>query len=581
MATVFLKFTMSNLSRYVLSFFLLKERWLPVRRHSGVIERLRPAEIFADASADPIVAAAWGRADFDAATLEFLIGLLAVACPPDDEEHWAQWHDVPPPLEMLDAAFAPFAQAFALDGDGPRFGQDLDSLDGQEEIPVAALLIEQPGANTVKENKDLFQKRGQVPALSRAAAAMALFTLQTYAPSGGAGHRTSLRGGGPLTTLLCPPAGEQGPPVSLWQVCWLNTPAQDPDAAPPVDALSRVFPWLAPAITSDGKPPRQVTPHGSHPLQAFWGQPRRIRLRFSPNAERVACAITGMVDERIVRSYVTRNYGVMYDAFRHPLSPYYKARKDDVDALPVHPQPGGLRYRDWPDVVMGARDTRMPASVVPEGIRRLQGLVGGRSRARPRLLAAGYDMDNMKARGFLETTMPVFVLPEHRLVSLGALAGGLVDGAGLVASLLATGVRNALQGENAAGDTTVLTALRERFFTETEDAFYRILGEVETGLAALPADGDANAVVAAACSDWRAALAATARRLFDEAAPVEAVAETHVERTLKARGLLLAALMGHGRSGEALFKALQLAAPEKKPKAAARGVAAQRKETPR
>ena len=78
----------------------------------------------------------------------------------------------------------------------------------------------------------LLVKRGGAPVLSRAAAAMALFTLQTYAPSGGAGHRTGFRGGGPLTTLALPgpPPGE---PPTLWHLLWANVGPGRPPARRP------------------------------------------------------------------------------------------------------------------------------------------------------------------------------------------------------------------------------------------------------------------------------------------------------------------------------------------------------------
>jgi CRISPR type I-E-associated protein CasA/Cse1 len=83
----------------------------------------------------------------------------------------------------LATAFDPFADAFVLDGEGPRFLQDFDALDG-EVLPVESLFIEAPGANTIKLNKDLFVKRGQSRMVSRAATAMAVYTLQQFAPSG-------------------------------------------------------------------------------------------------------------------------------------------------------------------------------------------------------------------------------------------------------------------------------------------------------------------------------------------------------------------------------------------------------------
>ena len=166
-------------------FSLVADAWIPILRADGSRAIVRPAEITSAIGSNPIVAPAWGRADFDAATRELWIGLLATACgvrAGDDEEGWDEWFRSPPSPDELDAAFAPFASAFALDGDGPRFGQDREEIAG-ETVPVSQLLIEAPGANTVKRNLDHFVRRGGVETLSRAGAAMALFTLQTFAPA--------------------------------------------------------------------------------------------------------------------------------------------------------------------------------------------------------------------------------------------------------------------------------------------------------------------------------------------------------------------------------------------------------------
>ena len=72
--------------------------------------------------------------------------------------------------------------------------------------PIERLLIEAPGESTNSKNTDLLVQRGRVANLSRAAAAMALYTFQSWAPAGGAGNRTGLRGGGPLMTMVMPGA---------------------------------------------------------------------------------------------------------------------------------------------------------------------------------------------------------------------------------------------------------------------------------------------------------------------------------------------------------------------------------------
>ncbi len=203
---------------------LLTDAWLPIRRRSGAGGLIAPSEI-TSAQDDPPVALAWPRPDFRLAATEFLIGLLATAFPPAFDEDRVDLYRKPPAAAVLAAALAPFAEAFMLDGDGPRFLQDKEDF-AADPNPVGALLIEAPGENTIKRNTDLMVRRGRVGVLSRAAAAMALFTLQSYAPSGGAGNRTSLRGGGPLTTLAIPPPLPGEPEPLLWHMLWANVPAE-------------------------------------------------------------------------------------------------------------------------------------------------------------------------------------------------------------------------------------------------------------------------------------------------------------------------------------------------------------------
>ncbi|PYD47835.1 type I-E CRISPR-associated protein Cse1/CasA, partial [Novacetimonas pomaceti] len=155
---------------------LIKDAWLPVRRKSGACNIIRPAQIVEDLKEDPITQFAWPRADFRIASFEFLIGLVATACPPTDRRAWRKEWRTPPSVEKLDEAFARITDAFWLDGPGPRFLQDYEDLQSRQES-VERLLIDGPGESTIKRNADLFVHRGQVERLGRATAAMALFTL--------------------------------------------------------------------------------------------------------------------------------------------------------------------------------------------------------------------------------------------------------------------------------------------------------------------------------------------------------------------------------------------------------------------
>jgi len=286
------------------TFNLISAPWLPVIRASGQRERILPAGLTDGIDADPILDLDFPRADFRCAALEFLIGLLTVACPPSDD--WLVRWTSSPSRASLKALFAPFAAALTFDGEGPRAFQDLEDF-SPEPTPVEALLIEAPGASTEKNNAAFLVKAGRVEVLSRSAAAMALLTLQTVAPSGGSGHRTSLRGGGPLTTLVVPTR-----PATLWHRLWANVP---PSGLPPKPAeFPRIFPWLAPTRLSN-KEGQTTTPQDVDWRQAFFGMPRRIRLNFEPNVDRRPCDLTGEIDDVIVRTYRTLKHGTKYDAW--------------------------------------------------------------------------------------------------------------------------------------------------------------------------------------------------------------------------------------------------------------------------
>ena len=215
-------------------FNLITTPWLEVRRASGTREVIRPCEMTEGFDTDPILALDFPRPDWNGALTEFLIGLTFLGLAPDDAEDWAELYRAPPSAAALENAFAAIARAFDLDGDGPRAFQDLDPLDSAEPKPLSGLLIEAPGENTSKNNADLFNKRGGAGSLCLPYVAAALVTLQTYAPAGGAGHRTSMRGGGPLTTLLTP-VRKSASACTLWDRIWANVPyaGPEPASAPP------------------------------------------------------------------------------------------------------------------------------------------------------------------------------------------------------------------------------------------------------------------------------------------------------------------------------------------------------------
>lgn len=536
-------------------FNLIHEPWLPVRRRSGAVEHIPPWGINDRIGEDPFIGFAWPRPDFDGAAHEFLIGLLSTAAAPEDDDQWEDWWRSPPSPETLELRFARVADAFDLDGSGPRFLQDLDPLDGVEEREPAALLIDAPAANTLKNNADLFVKRGGTPVLGRAAAAMALYTLSAYAPSGGVGHWTSLRGGGPMTTLVLASHEEYGD--TLWGRIWSNVETQEqlgrrsPEAELPDDRGS-IFPWLVPMRQSDpragGGP---TTPVDIHPLQVYWGMPRRIRLRFEDSQER-RCSLTGLKDSVVVSNYRTKNYGTDYsEGFEHPLTPYYRQRAGTTK-LPVHPRPGGISYRHWPGLVVQSDDRlRDPAQVIRHWHERA-------ARAPTRFIAFGYDMDNMKARGWIESEMPFLDGTSHDL--LGPFINRATTGAAGVARLATAAIKRVLY-DPASGHrpsrqrrdviSSARSNIEERFFRETERDFYAALENAARSVEENPEADDPTLEVR---RDWAPVLAEAALRLFDEYASAEGLEDRDMERHVKARFYLAIALSGRGKDGRSLFE---------------------------
>lgn len=381
---------------------LLDECWIPVRDRDGALIKIAPWQIAKGGGLRYATLAA-PRPDFNGALAQFLIGLLQTAFAPEDDIAWRKLWDVPPTPEQLQQAFRPYQEAFVLDGDGPRFMQDLTLHEGEDK-PIVGLLMDAPGGNTVKNNQDHFIKRDVVSAICPDCAATALFSLQTNAPSGGQGHRVGLRGGGPLSTLLLP----RDPALGLWHYFWLNVLPKDQLSSAGA-GREAVFPWLLPTLTSEKN--QKVTPQQADPLQMYWGMPRRIRLSFKANEGH--CDLCGTHSAYLVTDYITRNFGVSYDGWEHVLSPHSR-ESAEMAPLPLHGQPGGIGFRHWAGVVISDEEGRSRGSRKPAKILSHHKSSFERRAIAADLWAFGYDMDNMKARAWGDSRMPLLLAETDR-----------------------------------------------------------------------------------------------------------------------------------------------------------------------
>lgn len=531
---------------------LLEAPWLPFRARDGSLSYRPPAAI-----ADPdIVDLALPRADIQGAAYQFLIGLLQTAWPPEDYGDWVDRRIEPPGVEALEAAFAPFAAAFALDGDGPRFMQDLDPLEDAKPGPVAGLLIDSPGANGLKLNTDHFVKRGRVEAICEDCAALALFALQINAPSGGAGYRVGLRGGGPLTTLVLP----DDPEASLWHRLWLNVvpitaiaPNGKPGGAPRADD-DTLFPWMGPTRVSDRKG-TEVLPDAMHPLHAYWAMPRRFRLLFEDRPCR--CDLCGRDTPRRIAETRAKNYGANYAGpWQHPLTPYrIDPKKPSEPPLSTKGQPGGLGYRHWSNLVLEDAEGSgaLPAGVIHDYLTHKVDFVAQERRAgedieallKPRLWAFGYDMDNMKPRGWYSVELPLVAVPPAQQERLRTWVQAFTELARQVAWMVRNQIKVAWfsRPSDAKGD---MTPIDTQFFEATQAGFFRALFGMQQALA----EGEGPHMPSVLAKRWYRELRHEALALFEAQALSGPLEELDLKRIIRARRQLLAWLAGRSKGSK-------------------------------
>ncbi len=502
---------------------LINDTWIPVRRADGTTEKIEPWRLtdHIGTSKSPIAAVASPRPDFDGALTQFLIGLLQTTCTPETEAAWWEWRKTPPAPDLLSKRFTAVTNAFELMGN-KAFMQDATPADLETEQVIAALLMESPGEHTLKQNKDHFIKRGIVHQLCTDCVATALYSMQTNAPSGGQGHRTGLRGGGPLTTLVLG--------TDLWETCWLNVLEKNryiggvrAENNLPVDR----FPWLAATRTSAAKSPAGLTTSiDVHPDQQYWAMPRRIRLVCQQIDIPEPCDICGASVVQVFRSFFTRNYGVNYQGFEHPLSPHYV--KDGI-VSPVHPQPGGVGYRHWLGLIensVDGNDERRPARVIQQF---------HQTHEDGRLWAFGYDMDNMKARCWYDAMMPILVIDEGLESAFKMYIERMVQAANLTVRLLRKQFKQALFGDaDVRGD---LGFVESHFWSATENRFFEQVRQLRSTIK--QSNGEYPVL-----ESWLSALKHTAFIVFDTYSQTGDFDATDPRRVALARNELARSLNG-------------------------------------
>jgi len=211
----------------------------------------------------------------------------------------------------------------------------------------------------------------------------------------------------------------------------------------------------------------------------------------------------------------------------HPLSPYYLDRNDTGITRPTHLQPGGFSYRFWPQISIG--DSRhILARLVRHFLHHRKEIC-----EQTRIFAFGYDMDNMKARCWYETTIPLYLLPEDIRQIFEKRVEQMVTSAEEIADHLRNCVKEAWLDSDPKKNQDRKKKIREKL-AYIHDAFFEHTHQMfKESLAELPGCIDANEETCV-LERWHAVLCKTALNLFDYWVSSEDIAYVDVRRVAKA-----------------------------------------------
>jgi CRISPR system Cascade subunit CasA len=494
---------------------LTTDRWIPVIRSDGTTDTIAPWEI-TTGNTQP-VRLNTTRPDFDGSIIQFLIGLVQVTMPPVTNREWLRRFKTPPSPQELETAFMKYVDAFNFYGDHSRFMQDGD-FERKTARSIERLFVGAPGKQTLDFNTDHFQKRHTLNHICVHCGVMALLTAQ-LTTGDGTGYRTSIRGAGPLTTLVM---GK-----TLWETVWLNVLCQDQFETlgnASKDARMDLFPWMGPGLTSEND--ETIHAVDAHPAQVFFATPWRIWIDFD-NPKSGKCDICGRTSDALISQYFAKNYGGNYgNTWRHPLTPYYQSASKEM--LPTHGSPKGLSYKHWLGMVQ-VDPTRgnLPALTVQVFRNERQDYLVEHLGYSTPLWIFGYKMENAKAVCWNDGTMPLFYIDNAFREQYENVITAFVETTSYVASTTEMCIKEAIFKK----DGNVISEVVPRFWHETECAFYDMLATLRSTI-------ERGEDLTPLKKRWHEIISRKAKELFRIYSQVSVISNVNPERIADARNHL-------------------------------------------
>jgi CRISPR system Cascade subunit CasA len=444
-------------------FNLLYDSWIPARTRHGENKPIKAFEIVQE----DIVAIDAPRADFNAALMQFLIGLLQTVYAPENPRAWRNLFNQPPSEDELKKRFKDIIDAFYLDGDGYRFMQDELSTKIGELRPIEEMIFGAPGESGKDKNQDHFIKQNDIAGLCNSCVASALLAANIFAEDGGRGYFQSMRGNGFISCLVR--VDERKSEKSLWRNLWLNVMKADvkynidlkesfrwledlPDK-PYVEGLERIDAEISnlrikkkeikdkalkneidnkikqlgieshkikevlnskEEANSLGANKIVFPDRGSLNLHVYWAWLRRYYLD-TKSTIKGQCGLCRNMDELITNFYKTgKGYKYPKEVWQniHPFSPSIKYQRDHYTKenlkykdkmLALEMTQNGLPYSYWQDFLTQT-EKQAPAKVVSTHLKEKP------SDEQLIIWSFGYAMDSNSPKGWYESITPLYLL---------------------------------------------------------------------------------------------------------------------------------------------------------------------------
>lgn len=384
-------------------FNLLLDDWIPVKTHEGEHKTIKAYEI----SQNGIKSLESPRPDFNAAIMQFLIGLIQTVMPPKTPKEWRLFFSQPPSQDELKRKFEQIEikNAFYLDGDGYLFMQDnLTKIIGKLR-PIEEMVFGAPGESGKEKNVDHFLKQNRIDGLCYSCSAMALLAANFFAEDGGRGYYQSMRGNGFVSNLV--QLDENMHEKTLWKNIWLNI----------LEAKSNVEPsfyWIKDFPDKDSLS-TTILPENNE-LQVYWAWMRRFLLN-TENHKNGECSLCRKNDILVTSFYKTGKgykYPKEYWQNYHPFSPsrryirkqynkHNEIYKDKMLALEM--TTNGFPYVYWHDFIV-QNTNQTPAKVVSNYLKEKK------ADEHLAIWAFGYAMDSNSPLGWYESRAPLYFIED-------------------------------------------------------------------------------------------------------------------------------------------------------------------------